>query len=140
MAWRTVTEQDLESALSGAEIEAFRRSSTACDPVAAQIDAGVAYVRGIVRSSPARVRIGPEGTIPESLVLPCVERLRFSVLTRMDMPVNESRRLAYEKAEELLEKVRTGAFVPEGDGEGETGGDVAGSPAVGPVNPARLLD
>ena len=140
MAWRTVTEQDLESALSGAEIEAFRRSSTAGDPVAAQSAAGVAYVRGIVRSAPARVRIGPEGTIPESLVLPCVERLRFSVLTRMDMPVNESRRLAYEKAEELLEKVRTGAFVPEGDGEGETGGDVAGSPAVGPVNPARLLD
>lgn len=140
MAWRNVTERDLNSALSSAEIEAFRRSSVEGDPVESQIASEVAYVRGVVRSSPARVRLGPEGTLPESLILPAMERLRFSILTRMDMPVNEARRLAYEKAEELLEKVRSGAFIPEGDGEEDAGGDVAASPAVGPVNPAHLLD
>lgn len=140
MAWRIVTEQDLNATLSRTEIESFRRSSVDGDPVDAQIASAVAYVRGIVRSSPARVRLGPEGTLPESLVLPAMERLRFSILTRMDIPVNESRRLSYEKAEELLEKVRSGAFIPEGDGEETGGGDVAASPAVGPVNPAHLLD
>lgn len=140
MAWRIVTEQDLNSALSSTEIENFRRSSVDGDPVGAQIAAEVAYVRGVVRSSPARVKLGPDGTLPESLILPAMEHLRFAILTRMDIPVNDSRRLAYDKSAELFEKVRTGAFIPEGDGEDAGGGDVAGSPAVGPVNPAHLLD
>lgn len=141
MAWRKVTESDLESALSGAEIEAFRRSATEADPVASQISACVAYVRGIVRSSPVHVRMNADAaTLPESLVGPAMNYLRFGILTRMDVPVNESRRLAYEKSEELFEKVRRGEFVPESDGEEPGSGEVAGSPAVGQVRPAHLLD
>lgn len=140
MSWRKVTEADLNSALSAAEIDAFRRSSTESDPVESQIASCVAYVRGVIRSSASRVKMCPdESTLPESLISPAMDRLRFNVLTRMDIAVNESRRLAYEKAEDLFEKVRRGEFVPESYGE-SAGGEVSGTPEAGRVRPYHLLD
>ena len=142
MAWRTITEDELTASLSAAEIEAYRRSAQFGDPVADQIRAVAAYVRGVVRSSPARVRLAADPlAVPESLVVPAMDYLRHGVLTRCNIVVNESRTLAYNKACELFDQVRKGEFVPEGDGEeSEDALAPAGSPVAAPACPPRLLD
>ena len=143
MAWRTITEDELTASLSAAEIEAYRRSAQFGDPVADQIRAVAAYVRGVVRSSPARVRLAADPlAVPESLVVPAMDYLRHSVLARMNIEVNASRTLAYNKACELFEQVRKGEFVPEGaDEEKEEDATApAGSPIAAAACPPRLLD
>lgn len=139
--WRKVTEQDLVSALSQDEVDAFRAGQGDEDPILVQIADEVAYVRGVIRSAPARIRLSAdEGALPASLIKPAMDHLRFNVLTRLDVKVNESRTLAYQKALELLDQVREGKFIPESDGEPDGSTDVAGSPASGAVRPHRLLD
>lgn len=142
MNWRKVTEADVEASLSHSEIDAFRRSAAECDdPVEAQIADTVAYVRGIVRSSPAHVRMDPDAsTLPASLIRPAMDYLRYAVLTRQNVIVNESRTKAYEKACELFDDVRAGRFIPESVTEDPDAGTVAGSPVAGSARPPRLLD
>ena len=103
MSWRAITEDDLTASLSAAEIDAYRKSSQFGDPVEAQLRSVAAYVRGVVRSSPARVRLAANPlALPESLIVPAMDYLRFGVLARCNIVVNESRTLAYNKACELL--------------------------------------
>jgi len=138
--WRKVTEDDLVAALASAELDAFRRSA-ATDPVGPQIRSTVAYVRGVIRSSPSRVKMNADDeTLPESLILPSMDYLRFSILMRMNQPANESRTKAYENAVNLFREIRAGQYVPESDGVTDDSRDVAGSPAHGTPNPSRLLD
>lgn len=138
--WRKVHEADLIASLSMQEIEAFRRSADfEHDPVESQIRQTCSYVRGVIRSAPARVRMASEEDwLPESLISPAMAKLRFDILTRMGLVVNESRTKAYENAEELFDKVRRGEFVPESDGVDNDA--VAGSPAYGNEAHAHLLD
>lgn len=140
--WRRVTETDLCASLSRKEIEAFRTSADFdADPVESQIRQVCAYVRGIIRSSPARVRLANgEDTLPESLVSPAMAKLRFDLLTRQNLPVGESRTKAYEDANALFEQVRRGEFVPESDGADAEGQEVAGAPAYEDRPHGRLLD
>lgn len=140
--WRKVHEADLVSKLSLEEIDAFRGTSAdSGDPITAAIADEVAYVRGIIRSAPTKVRMcEEEGTLPSSLISPAMDHLRFDVLTRMDIKVNESRTLAYQKAIELFNDVRAGKFIPESDAVTDGSVDIAGSPASGTVHPHRLLD
>lgn len=138
--WRKVHEADLNASLSLAEIDAFRKSALDGDPVEAQIREVCAYVRGIIRSSPSRVVMAKgEDYLPESLILPAMNILRFNLLTRANLAVNESRKLAYEKAEELLEKVRRGEFVPESETV-EATSEIAGAPAYATDAHHHLLD
>jgi len=142
MSWRAITEDDLTAALSAAEIDAYRKSAQFGDPVEAQLRSVAAYVRGVIRSSPARVRMAADPlALPESLIVPAMDYLRHGVLTRCNIVVNESRTLAYNKACELFEQVRKGEFVPEGDGEeDEDALAPAGSPVAAAACPPRLLD
>lgn len=138
--WRKVIEADLNSALSQSEIETFRRSADfEHDPVEAQIREVVAYVRGIVRSG-GKCRLAPdEATLPESLVSPAMDYLRYQILTRLNETVNESRTKAYDAARELFNDIRAGRFIPESDGE--EADDRPATPGYGKPNPAkRLLD
>ena len=140
--WRQVFEPDLTSTLSLSEIDAFRKSSAETDPIESQIHDTVAYVRGIIRSSPAKVALDPdELTLPESLIRPAMDYLRFNVLTRCNLVVNESRTKTYEKACEILEMIRKGEFVPESaaNATADVAG-VAGSPTFATATPSRLLD
>jgi len=140
MSWRTVTEDDLVAALSQDEVDTYRQSA-ANDPVAPQIRATVAYVRGVVRSSPTRVKMNPdESTLPESLILPSMDYLRFSICIRQNLQANESRTKAYENAVQLFREIRAGQYVPESDDVTDDSRDVAGSPVHGTANPPRLLD
>ena len=142
MSWRAITEDDLTASLSAAEIDAYRKSAQLSDPIGAQLRSVAAYVRGVIRSSPARVRMSANPlALPESLIVPAMDYLRHGVLTRCNIVVNESRTLAYNKACELFDQVRKGEFVPEGDGEeGEDALAPAGSPVAAPACPPRLLD
>lgn len=140
MSWRKVTEDDLVSALAQGEIDAYRRSAVN-DPVGPQIKAEVAYVRGVIRSAPTRVKMNPdEETLPESLILPTMDHLRFSILMRMNQSANESRTKAYENAVQLFRDIRAGSFIPESDAIADDSRDIAGSPTHGTAKPPRLLD
>ena len=111
MSWRVITEDDLTASLSAAEIDAYRKSSQFGDPVEAQLRSVAAYVRGVVRSSPARVRLAANPlALPESLIVPAMDYLRFGVLARCNIVVNESRTLAYNKACELFGRVHLGGL------------------------------
>lgn len=142
MAWRKLTEDDLVASLSRKEVEAYRSSAgDGDDPVEAQLAAVAAFVRGCVRSG-GRARLAADaGAVPESLLPASVDYLRWQVLTRQNMPVNESRTRAYEAALALFERVRAGEFVPEADAEEEPPRTAALAPATGRANPEkRLLD
>lgn len=140
-AWRKVTETDLTSALSAAEVGAFKQSAGRGQPVSQQIAETVAFVRGCIRSG-GRCKADPdETTLPESLVAPAMDWLRFRFLTRMNIAVNEPRTKLYEDARRLFEEIARGEYVPESaveDDYGDSGRAL--SPVAASANPQRLLD
>lgn len=140
--WRKVFEADLNSTLSVAEINAFRQSSDfEHDPVEKQIRATCAYVRGFIRAAnPAFQFPADEDALPESLIAPAMNYLRFNLLTRMNLVVNESRTKAYEDAKALFDEIRKGSFIPEGITPDDSSTDKATSPSFTPANPTRILD
>lgn len=147
MSWRKVLESDLNSSLSQSEIEAYRRSADfEHDPVESQIRQICAYVRGCIRSGGAKVRIArEEDWLPESLISPAMDYMRYQILTRMNQPVNESRTKAYENALALFNELRKGEFVPESefvDPEplAEDPSEKATTPIAAEVTPPHLLD
>ena len=138
-AWRKVTETDLTSALSAAEVGAFKQSAGSGRPVAQQIAETVAFVRGCIRSGGRCKADSDETTLPESLVAPAMDWLRFRFLTRMNLAVNEARTKLYEDARRLFDAIARGEYVPE-CAEGTDGSAAALSPASAPASPPRLLD
>lgn len=138
-AWRKVTETDLTSALSAAEVGAFKQSAGRGQPVAQQIAETVAFVRGCIRSG-GRCKADPdETTLPESLIAPAMDWLRFRFLTRMNLPVNDARTKLYEDARRLFDDIARGEYVPE-SAEETDGSTAALSPASAAATPPRLLD
>lgn len=139
--WRKVTETDLTSALSAAEVGAFRQSAGRGQPVAQQIEATVAFVRGCIRSG-GRCRPDPdETTLPESLVAPAMDWLRYRYLSRIDYKINEARTKLYEDARKLFDAIAQGDYVPESaeeDDDGDSGHAL--SPVAASAHPPRLLD
>ena len=137
--WRAPTETDLAAALSQREIDAFRASpaaSMAEDPVAALLAQAAGEARAACRSN-GRVRMGPDGTVPPSLMRAVVAIAAFDALKRLPAPVGEDRRQAKDDALSLLEKVAQGRITPEGDGE-----DDDSRPATTPLaddGPPRTL-
>ena len=145
--WRKVLEADLVSSLSLKEVDAFRKSAEfEHDPVDQLIRGTCAYVRGCIRSGGAKVRMArEEDWLPESLIPPAMDYLRFSILTRMNVVVNESRTKSYEQALALFDQLRRGDFVPESelaDPEpiAEDPTEKATSPLAAEATPPHLLD
>lgn len=138
-AWRKVTETDLTSALSAAEVGAFKQSAGRGQPVAQQIAETVAFVRGCIRSGGRCKADADETTLPESLVAPAMDWLRFRFLTRMNLAVNEARTKLYEDARRLFDAIARGEYVPEGAEETD-GSTAALSPVAAAATPPRLLD
>ncbi|MBR1836697.1 MAG: DUF1320 family protein [Kiritimatiellae bacterium] len=138
--WRAPTETDLAAALSQREIDAFRASpaaSLAEDPVAALLAQAAGETRGACRSN-GRVRMGPEGTVPPSLMRAVVAIAAFDALKRLPVAVGEDRRRAKEDALALLEKVAEGRITPEGDGEPDDDSRPATSPLADDGPPRTL--
>lgn len=116
--WRTVDENDLAATLSQQEVDAYRRSASldGSDPVARLLSRTAALVRGYIATNGKVARMGPSGTLPESLVSPAMDYAAFDVLKRVNVPVNEDRRRARERAEDLFRDVAQGKYTPEADG------------------------
>ena len=140
--WRKVQEADLTASLSLKEVDAFRKSAEfENDPVEQQIRGTCAYVRGCIRTGGSKVRMArSEDWLPESLIAPAMDYLRFKVLTRMNVVVNESRTKAYEEANTLFNELKRGEYAPEPDGTAQEDGKKATAPTFSPPKPERLLD
>jgi len=116
--WRTVEETDLAATLSQREIDAFRRDAAldGSDPVARLLARTVAMVRGYIATNGKVRRMGPSGTLPESLISPAMDYAAADVLKRQAVALTEDRRNARERAEDLFERVAKGEYTPESDG------------------------
>ena len=120
--WRTVDENDLAATLSQGEIDAFRQDASldGSDPVARLLSRTVAMVRGYIATNGKVRRMGPSGTLPESLISPAMDYAATDVLKRIDVQLNEDRRKARERAEDLFKDVAAGKYTPESDDADDT--------------------
>ena len=136
--WRTVDETDLAATLSQGEIDAFRADgpTDGSDPVARLLQSTVETVRGYISCNGA-VRMGPAATLPRGLVGPAMDYAAAKVLRRQDIPLNEDRRDALERATDLFEKISRGEITPESYAEnGQLDDDArpASAPAYAPAD------
>lgn len=145
--WRKVLEADLTASLALNEIDAYRKSADfEHDPVESQIRQVCGYVRGCIRTGGAKVRMArEEDWLPESLISPAMDYLRFQLLTRKNVNVNESRTKAYEASLALFDQLRRGDFVPESEfvdpePTAEDPSEKATTPLAAPATPPHLLD
>ena len=120
--WRTVDENDLAATLSQSEIVAFRQDASldGSDPVARLLMRTAQMVRGYIATNGKVRRMGPSGTLPESLISPAMDYAAADVLKRLAVPLNEDRRKARERAEDLFKDVAAGKYTPESDDADDT--------------------
>lgn len=122
--WRAPAEKDLSSSISASEIEAYR---TACadeeqgDPITSLLTRGVDHVRGYIRAN-GKIVLGPKGTLPESLIAPCMDYIAYDVVKRVPRANTEDRRAARRDAVTLFGRVQSGTFDVESYGAQETQG------------------
>lgn len=144
MSWRAITEDDIRSALTGPEDEAYRSqllSSGQTDPLTPIIEQVTLQVRNAIRSCPKNSLHATSTFLPEGAIFYAVAIIRYRLLTRFaigeqDQP-GESRTNEYREALRWLELVRSCKEIveqPDGDGT-ETGG--AGEIEVSSNTPAR---
>lgn len=111
--WRAPAERDLAASISASEIEAYRSAAADeaahGDPITALLERGVAFVRGYLRANRAIV-MGPAGTLPESLIAPCMDFVAYDVVKRTPRGNTEDRRTARQDAVKLFERVQAGAY------------------------------
>ena len=120
--WRAVDENDLAATISQGEIDAFRQDASldGSDPVARLLSRTVAMVRGYIATNGKVRRMGASGTLPESLISPAMDYAAADVLKRINMPLNDDRRKARERAEDLFKDVAAGKYTPESDDADDT--------------------
>jgi len=117
MGWRTVDETDLAATIAQDEIDAYRASgpNDGSDLVSRLLARTVAMVRGCIATNGKVAKMGPSGTLPESLISPAMDYAAADILKRQSVEMTEDRRKARESAERLFERVSRGEFTPEGD-------------------------
>lgn len=112
MAWITITEADVLTALSGAELSALRGAALAtgqADPVAPTIAQVTDLVRGYVGGC-TRNTLGPAGTIPQKLLPTALDLLAARIPRRVDRSPSKGREQAEKDALELLGSVAACKF------------------------------
>lgn len=135
--WRTVDETDLAATISQDEIDAYRASGPVdgSDLVARLLSRTVAMVRGYIATNGKVARMGPSGTLPESLISPAMDYAAADVLKRQNVELNEDRRKARERAEDLFKDVASGKYTPESDDADDTAS--TDGPAIEVVSTVR---
>ena len=120
--WRAVDENDLAATISQGEIDAFRQDASldGSDPVARLLKRTVAMIRGYIATNGKVRRMGRSGTLPESLISPAMDYAAADVLKRLAVPLNDDRRKARERAEDLFKDVAAGKYTPESDDADDT--------------------
>lgn len=143
--WVEVTESDLAAVLSQSEIDAFRQDGSldGSDSVAHILRLTVSTVRSYI-SCNGSVKMEPFGKcLPEGLIIPAMDYAAAKILKRMNVPLNEDRREALRRAEEIFAKIASGIMSVESwtaDGSTDDLTRPATSPAFSAPTPERLLD
>lgn len=121
MAWRKPTLRDIAAKLNQRELDAYRQHpdfNTSADPVLDILEQTAESVRGYCRTNKT-VKISPElGSIPEGLITFAMDFAAFDILKRINAPIGEPRKVAWEKAIEVFKDVAEGKFIPESYAEG----------------------
>jgi hypothetical protein len=128
--WRSPTEKDLSASISAVEIEAYRTAAADeeahGDPITALLERGVNFVRGYLRANSA-IAMGPSGTLPESLISPCMDYIAFDVVKRVPRGNTEDRRTARQEAITLFGRVQSGTYDVESYQQPESQGNAPAS-------------
>lgn len=123
MAWRAITDNDIDAVLSSSELASIRAQATeGNDPIADSIRLVTDTVRGYI-SAHAANRLGPAGTLPERLIDAALSLFVVRVYSRtagLLIDLNDTRKAAAESATELLRDVAAGRFAVELPAEGTT--------------------
>ncbi len=118
MAWRSITEADVLTRLSGPELETFRSAALAddqADPVADAIRYVVDFARGHIAAC-SNNRLGASGTVPEKLVGACLDLIAIEIMKRAGGVVidpQDARSSAAREARRVLERVADCKFAVE---------------------------
>lgn len=127
--WREPSEADLSASISAGEIEAYRTAAADAeqgDAITNLLTRGVDHVRGYLRAN-TKIKMGPKGTLPESLIAPCMDFVAFDVVKRVPRANTEDRRAARRDAVALFTRVQNGSYDVESYGAQETQGSSQGS-------------
>ena len=110
MPWQTISEADLLTKISGAELDAFRSSALATgqdDPVAETINSQVLLARGFIAAC-RNNKLGAGPSIPDMLVSPILDLIVMDVMSRsagIILDPDGQRRRNADKAMSILRDV-----------------------------------
>lgn len=116
MSWRKITEADLLTQISGAELDGFRKAALAKkqpDPVQPSIDLVTAKVRGYVAGKHAGALSANSSAVPERLIGAAVSMVIIEIQTRAAgilIDPKGARQKAADEAGRLLRDVAAGNF------------------------------
>ncbi|NQT94738.1 MAG: DUF1320 family protein [Lentisphaerae bacterium] len=134
MAWITITEDNVETRLVGAELTALKTVALAAgqtSPLPEVIVQVVNEMRGHIAACPANT-LNAGSTIPDKLLSAALAIIRFHLASRIPrFPFDDTRKLSYENAERLMRRVAECKFAIE---EPETEDDEtvpSPSPSIG---------
>jgi len=133
MAWRAITDTDIDTVLSSAELAALRaQAAEGTDPVADSVRLVTDTVRGYIAAHPAN-RQGPAGTLPERLIDAALALFVVKAYSRtagLLIDLNDTRKKAAESAVTLLRDVAAGRFAVELPAEGTESAEDANASAA----------
>lgn len=118
MAWRSITEADLLTKISGAELSSLRTAVLAsgqADPVPAAIGQVVDECRGYIAACTNNT-LGEGATVPEKLIGSCVAKIIIEIMTRVAGTVIDpegARARSATAATRLFERVASCGFAVE---------------------------
>jgi len=109
MSWTALTSGDIESALSGPELEAYRRKAGAADgrdddKLASTIAQVTDEIRSHIEDCPEN-KIGAAGTLPERVHFHAVVMVRNRLMNRLGIKISDGRVTEYRDAVRFFERV-----------------------------------
>jgi len=107
--WRAITDLDVETVLSGPELEAIRSAAgdaegDAADMLPAIITTVTDEVRAHIEDCPQN-RLGPSGTVPERVIHHALAIIRNRLLSRLNMDAGDSRKVEHRDAVTFFQRV-----------------------------------
>lgn len=128
-SWQTVSESDLTTVVSGAELSAYRTAALAdgqADPVAAVITAAVNECRGRIAAHPKN-KLASGETIPAALLPHVLVLARQRIFSRLPVKISQARQDEYSETQAFLRDVAKGLVAidqPDSEAETQAGGAV----------------
>lgn len=109
MAWRAITEADVETVLLGPELESLRSAAGSAD--GSEDDKLSAIIATVTDECRAHIedcstnRLGPAGTLPERVIHHALAIIRTRILSRIGMEQSEIRATEHKEAVAFFHRV-----------------------------------